>query len=209
MTDIVYATTNPGKYAEVQKIFSGHGIMIHPASKYRVNLEVDETGETLEENAILKAEAYSLAINHSDVVVISDDTGLEIDALGNEPGIKVRRWKGYRMSDEEIINYTIERLSGVVDQKRTAHFRTIIAVAELGKKTMTFEGKLYGRILGKPTKLRVEGLPFQSLFYVTEYSLMLGDLHDMDVSQKLARSIITHRERAVISALPYLSTLNH
>ncbi|MBP9670500.1 non-canonical purine NTP pyrophosphatase [Candidatus Woesebacteria bacterium] len=209
MTNIVYATTNPGKFAEVQKIFSGHGITIHPASKYGVNLEVDETGETLEENAILKAEAYSLAINRSDVVVISDDTGLEIDALGNEPGIKVRRWKGYRMSDEEIINYTIERLSGVIDQKRTAHFRTIIAVAELGKKTMTFEGKLYGRILDKPTNLRVEGLPFQSLFYVTEYSLMLGDLHDMDVSQKLAQKIITHRERAVIYALPYLATLNH
>jgi len=208
MTDIVYATTNPGKFAEVQKIFSGYDISIHSASEFGVDLDVAETGQTLEENAILKAEAYLEAIV-KDVVVVSDDTGLEIDALGGEPGIKVRRWKGYRMSDDEILDYTLERLASVPNERRTAQFRTVIAVACHKTDTQVFEGKLRGRLLSKPIEMRVEGLPFQPLFYVTEYDLMLGDLHDMTVKSKLAKNIKTHRERAVEAALPYLATLNH
>lgn len=207
MKSIVYATTNPGKFSEVQKIFSGYDIPIKSASDYAVDLDIEETGQTLEENAILKAEGY---LEHlpEDCIVISDDTGLEIDALGGEPGIKVRRWKGYRMSDEEIIAYTLERMQGLEEKERTAHFRTVIAVALRGQKTRVFEGRLNGQILLKPLAMRVEGLPYQSLFYVSEYELMLGQLHDMSVEEKLAKNIKTHRERAVESSLPYLSTLN-
>lgn len=206
MIPIVYATTNPGKFAEVAKLFAGHDIVIHSAAEYQVNLDVDETGSTLEENAVLKAEAYRDAIK-SDVIVLGDDTGLEIDALGGEPGIKVRRWKGYKMTDEEIIAYALERLKGVSEDKRTAHFRTVIAVAKRGVDTKTFSGILPGRIVTKPHSYREEGLPFQPLFFVTEYDLMIYQIHQMDIVEKLKRGIVTHRERAVIEALPYLATL--
>src|SRR3989339_982306 len=116
MTDIVYATTNPGKFTEVAKLFAGHGIAIKSAADYKVDIDVNETGTTLEENAILKAEAYRDAIK-DDVIILGDDTGLEIDALGGEPGIKVRRWKGYNMTDEEIITYALERLKNVPEDK--------------------------------------------------------------------------------------------
>lgn len=206
MIPIVYSTTNPGKFAEVQKLFAGHGTTIHSAAEYQVNIDVDETGTTLEENAILKAEAYRDAIAE-EVIILGDDTGLEIDALGGEPGIKVRRWKGYKMTDEEIIAYTLERLQGVPEAQRTAHFRTVIAVAKRGVETKTFSGILPGRIVTEPHAYREEGLPFQPLFFSTDYNDMLYKIHSLDTSEKLAKNIVTHRERAIMASLVYLSTL--
>jgi XTP/dITP diphosphohydrolase len=206
MTDIVYATTNPGKFAEVEKLFAGHGIKIHSATEYGVKVDVEETGITLEENAILKAETYRNAIQ-ADVVVLGDDTGVEIDALGGEPGIKVRRWKGYKMTDDEIITYTLERLKDIPDTMRTAEFRTVIAVATKGIPTQTFSGILPGAIVIEPHSFREVGLPFQPLFFSTEYQMMLYQIHTLPMTEKLAKNIITHRERAITAALPYLATL--
>ena len=206
MTDIVYATTNPGKFAEVEKLFAGHNIKIHSAIEYNADLDVDETGTTLEENAILKAEAYLRAMG-TDVIVIGDDTGLEIDALGGEPGIKVRRWKGYKMADEEIVNYCLERMKEVPEGKRNAQFRTVIAVAKRDVPIKTFSATLPGRILTKPIATRFEGLPFQPLFFSTEYQMMLGEISSMPIQEKIKANITTHRERAVTAALPYLATL--
>lgn len=206
MSDIVYATTNPGKFTEVSNLFKNYGIKIKSVRDYSVNIEVDETGSTLEENAILKAESYLAAIKN-DVVVVGDDTGLEIDALNGEPGIKVRRWKGYKMTDEEIIDYTLERLKNVPDKLRTAQFRTVIAVAQKDQKTLTFSGSLKGKILIKPNKYREAGLPFQPLFYSTDFKLRLYQIHQLSSEVRLSKNITTHRERAVIAAIPYLSTL--
>lgn len=206
MINIVYATTNPGKFSEVQKLFAGHGIAIKSAADYQVDIDVPETGTTLEENAILKAEAYRDAIR-GEVIVLGDDTGVEIDALGKEPGIKVRRWKGYKMTDDEIITYAMERLKDVPENKRTAHFRTVIAVAKQGIPTKVFSGILPGRIVIEPHTYREEGLPFQPLFFATEYNQMLYQIHTLPMSEKLAQNIITHRERAIISALPYLISM--
>ncbi|MFH2019683.1 MAG: non-canonical purine NTP pyrophosphatase [bacterium] len=206
MTDIVYATTNPGKFSEVKNLFSGHDIQIKSAADYDLNIDVPETGTTLEENAILKAETYRDALPDN-VVVMGDDTGVEITALNAEPGIKVRRWKGYKMEDEEIIDYTLERLKGIPDARRTAQFRTVIAVAKRGLPTRIFSGILPGRIVSKPHAFREVGLPFQPLFFSTEYNLMLYEVHTLPTKEKLARNIITHRERAVTAALPYLHQL--
>jgi len=206
--NIVYATTNPGKFTEVAKLFSGHGITIHSAAEYQIDIDVNETGTTLEQNAILKAEAYRDAIK-DDVIILGDDTGLEIDALGGEPGIKERRWKGYKMTDDEIIAYAMERLKDVPETKRTAHFRTVIAVAKRGEETRTFSGILPGRIVTEPHPYREEGLPFQPLFFATDYNLMIYQIHQMDIAEKLQKGIVTHRERAVTAALNYIQQLSH
>ena len=204
MKEIVYATTNPGKFGEVSKLFLAHGILLHSPSDYGVLVEVPETGSTLEENAILKAEAYRDAIKE-DVIVLGDDTGVEIKALGGEPGIRVKRWRGYEMQDEEIINYCLERLSSIKSDDRQAQFRTVIAVAKIGQPTKTFSGVLDGRIVASPIPLRIKGFPFESIFYATDYDLMLGEIHQLSIEEKLKRNIITHREKAVIASLPYLS----
>jgi XTP/dITP diphosphohydrolase len=206
MTDIVYATTNPGKFAEVSKLFAGHNITIKSAADYKVDIDVEETGTTLEANAILKAKAYRDAIQ-DDVIIVSDDTGLEIDALGGEPGIKVRRWKGYKMSDDEIIAYTLERLKDVPDSKRTAQFRTVIAVAKKDLEIKVFSGILPGRIVTEPHDYREEGLPFQPLFFSKEYNDMLYKIHNLPTEEKIALHIVTHRERAITNSLEYIKSI--
>ena len=206
MTAIVYATTNPGKFREVQQIISHHNLAIKSLVDFGIDIDVDESGETLEQNAKIKTLAYQKLLP-SDTIVITDDTGVEIDSLAGEPGIKVRRWKGYKMTDDEIIAYALERLKDVEENKRTAQFRTVIAVAKRGVATRTFSGILPGRIVAEPHKYREEGLPFQPLFFATEYNQMLYQIHTLPMSEKLAQNIITHRERAVISAIPYLMSV--
>lgn len=206
MTDIVYATTNPGKFAEVQKLFVHQGIEIKSAADFDIKIDVEETGTSLEENAALKALAYQKVLP-SDVVVIGDDTGIEIDALGGEPGITVRRWKGYSMEDEEIIEYALERLKDVPKDERGAQFRTVLAVASHGKPVAHFSGVLRGEILETPRPEREKGMPFWPIFFLPDLNMTLGEFHDMPIDFQVKNP--THRKKAVISALPYLATLTN
>jgi XTP/dITP diphosphohydrolase len=203
---LVYATTNPGKFSEVAKFFSAHSLTIHSPTEYGVELEVPETGVTLEENAILKAEAFRDALP-ADCIVIGDDTGVEIDALGGEPGIRVRRWAGRKMTDQEIIDYCIKRMENVPIHGRFAQFRTVLAVSSKGQKTKIFDGILAGHIVEEPTPLKIEGFPFESLFFSKEYDLMLGDIHELSIENKIEKKIFTHRERAINSSLVYLKSI--
>lgn len=89
---LLYATTNPGKIFEVGKLLKFYGIEIISPKDLKIEIDVPEIGKTLEENVQLKAEAYLKVVDYN-IVVMSDDTGAEIDALNGEPGIHVRRWK--------------------------------------------------------------------------------------------------------------------
>ena len=201
MTQIVFATTNPGKLAMVQNIFIHHKLKLHSLADYNLKVDIDEVGSSLEENALLKAEGY-LKYLPKDTIVIGDDTGVEIDALEGEPGIKVRRWKGYEMQDEEIINYCLERMKDVPKGKRGSQFRTVLAIAQNNQPVKYFDGILHGEILEKPQSLRSEGMPFWPIFYIPKLKMSLGQFHAMPIDFQLQNP--THRELAVLSALPYL-----
>jgi XTP/dITP diphosphohydrolase len=205
MPKLIYATTNPGKFAEVQKIMAHHGLSIVSPAQLGIELEVDEPGTTLEENARLKAEAY-LDLVPSGTIIIGDDTGVEIDALGGEPGIKVRRWKGYKMSDEEIIEYCLARLAKVPSSQRGAQFRTVLAIAQNGRSIKYFDGILRGKILSAPKPARREGMPFWPIFYLPGLKMTLGEFHSQSIDFQLEHP--THRELAVEAALPYLRSLH-
>lgn len=200
---ILYATTNPGKFEEAKKHFAAHGHELISPADLKLNLSVEETGHTLEENAILKAEAY-LPYVDAQTVVVGDDTGIEIEALGGEPGVRVRRWRGYHMSDQEIIDYTLKRLKKVTQSQRGAHFRTVLALAQKGQKTLTVDGVLSGQILTAPVGRRREGMPFWQIFYIPELKLTLGQFHNKPIDYQLAHP--THREKAIQAAVTYLST---
>lgn len=201
---IVYATTNPGKFEEVSKLFTVHELMIHTPKEFGVNLDVEETGSTLEENAILKAESY-LSKLPDNFVVIGDDTGVEIKALNGEPGIKVRRWKGYQMTDQEIFDYCLLRMKGIPKGERQAQFRTVFAVASHGRPTKLFAGTLDGEIVNDPSPQIHPGFPFETLFYVPEWKVVIGEIYKLNPQ---ARDLLaTHRHKAVLKALPYLRSL--
>ena len=202
---VLYATNNQGKISEVSKLLLYNGIEVVSPKDLEIVLDVPETGSTLEENAKLKSAAY-LAFSNGRIV-LSDDTGLEIDALNGEPGIHVRRWrdKYNRMGDEEIINYCLERMSGIPEDQRGAQFRTVLALAVPNGGIEIFDGTLRGTILEQPAKLRVEGFPFESLFFVTEWNMLLGEAHQIEASKKDGR--INHRERALMKAIPRIKSL--
>lgn len=120
--ELLYATTNPGKVAEIRRHLAGHGIIILSPQDLGIKLDVPETGKNLDENAVIKARAYGKLAGGR--LVMTDDTGIEIAALNGEPGIRVRYWKDgkTRMGDEEIIEYALQELMGVPLEKRQAEF---------------------------------------------------------------------------------------
>lgn len=204
---LLYATTNPGKVFEVRKILAAHGLDLLAPQDLGLALDVDETGATLEENATLKARAYFDLARERDgaLVVLADDTGLEIDALGGEPGIHIRRWIGRKMTDQEIYDYTLERLANVPPGERGAQFRTVIAVGTPAGDIELFEGRLRGEILVNPGPVQIAGFPFEALFYVPAWSHVLGEIYSLPPAEKAA--CLTHRERAIQAALPRLRSL--
>ena len=127
--------------------------------------------------------------------------------LDGEPGIHVGRWKGYRMSDQEIVEYTIERMADIPAGKRGAQFRTVISVGSLNHPTTTHDGILRGSIVEEITPYDLEGFPFGSTFYIDEFEAMLGDVHNMSIEEKTKQNFHSHRERAIESALPVIKQL--
>lgn len=203
--EILYATNNPGKVIEVSKLLSHNGINVVSPKDLGIDLDVPEVGNSLEENASSKAESFLAKSNGR--IVLSDDTGLEIDALDGEPGIHVRRWKDgkTRMADEEIIDYCMKRMKDLPKGMRGAQFRTVLALALPNGKVETFEGTLRGEILREPASIRVEGFPFESLFYIPEWKMILGEVHQLKADEKDGK--FNHRERALQKAVPRIKQI--
>lgn len=203
--ELFYATNNPGKRFEVAKHLLHHGIKVTTPMDCGIDIEVEETGNSLEENAILKAKAYSDLV--IDKLILADDTGLEIDALGGEPGIHVRRWKDGKnpMGDQELIDYCLERMKGIPKEKRGAQFRTVLALEVPGKGIEIFDGILRGYILEEASILRVAGFPFESLFFVEEWGMLLGDARQLPVEDK--QHLLNHREKAMNKAVSRIKEL--
>lgn len=207
---LLYATTNPGKIFEVGKLLGSYGLKIVSPQELKIKIDVSETGSSLEENAIIKVKSY-LPLIGEDIVVMADDTGAEIDALGGEPGIHVRRWKDKKtaMTDKEILDYAMKRLAGVPVEKRTAKMRTVIALGTKKRGVELFEGVIEGRILEKPVnKYNMEGFPFEGIFFVPTWGkkgLVLGEVHRLKGKEK--KKYLSHREKAVTSAIPRIKEL--
>src|SRR3989344_3346587 len=124
MTKLLIATTNPGKLAELSRFLADIPMNLVNLKDLDITDTVEETGNTFEENAILKARYYC---KKSGLPTLADDGGFEIDAPGGEPGVKSHRWiHGDREdTDEELIAYTFEKMKGI--QKRGAQLRAVLA----------------------------------------------------------------------------------
>lgn len=203
--ELLYATGNTGKRLEVGKYLGQFGIRIVSPEEARLVVKAEEIATSLEGNAKIKARACLAQTDQ--YVVMTDDTGVEIDALGDEPGIHVRRWRDHQtsMTDEEIIDYCLERLRGIPPGRRGAQFRTVIALGVPGGKIELFEGILRGMILEQPAKLRIEGFPFEPLFFIPKWNVLLADVHQLPLEKR--PDLLTHREKAVKAALPRIRQL--
>jgi XTP/dITP diphosphohydrolase len=179
------ATSNPGKLREFRLSASDFDIraLALPAP--------DETGETFEQNAIEKAVHYGANV---DGYLFADDSGLEVDALGGEPGVHSARFAGTNATDADNNALLLDRLRGV--ENRTARFVCVIALVRAGKLVNTFRGEVEGRIIDTPSG--PHGFGYDPLFYYEPFGCTFGEATD---EQKMR---VSHRAQALRAMFDFL-----
>lgn len=196
MMKLLIATNNPGKIKEYQELLGDLPLELTYPAQEGLDIEVAETGGSFAENACLKATAYAKA---SGLLTLADDSGLEVDALGGEPGIHSARYAGSGASDEERYRLLLEKLQGVPWEERTARFRCVIAVATPGGQVYTTEGSCAGVIAFAPKG--EHGFGYDPVFYLPEYGMTMAELPPE------TKNKISHRARAMQKAREILSDL--
>lgn len=191
MKEAIIATHNPGKVKEFKEILEPRGYDVKSLAEIGFTEEVEETGHTFEENAILKAEAVAKAVNK---MVIADDSGLSIDNLGGRPGVYSARYAGEQKDDQANIDKVLSELKGIEKEQRTARFRCALAVSIPGEETKTVEGHVEGYIAEEP---RGEyGFGYDPIFIVKDKDKTMAELtsdeknkisHRADALKKLSK----------------------
>ncbi len=191
MKDIIFATNNAHKLEELRQILAGRFNVLSLAD-IDCHEDIPETAPTIEGNAVMKAQWIH---EHYGVDCFSDDTGLEIDALGGEPGVHSARYATDGHDNIANINKVLTKMAGVTD--RTARFRTVIALIMDGE-LHTFKGEVEGRIL---TERHGEGgFGYDSIFQPVE-----GDGRTFGEMSAQEKNAISHRGRAVARLAEFLS----
>ncbi|WP_040207744.1 XTP/dITP diphosphatase [Neobacillus jeddahensis] len=187
MKEVIIATKNSGKAREFEHIFASRGIEVRTLLDYPEIPEVEETGSTFEENAILKAEAVARALNK---MVIGDDSGLIVDALEGRPGIYSARYAGEPKNDQKNTDKVLSELAGVPVEKRAARFYCALAVAIPGQETRTVSGTCEGLILEE--RHGTNGFGYDPVFYVPEKGMAMAELSSDEKNK------ISHRAHALV-----------
>ena len=200
MKKLLIATTNPGKLNEIRQFLGDIPVTLLSLKDVGITDSVEETGKTFAENAILKAKFYA---QKSGLLTLADDGGFEIDALGGEPGISSHRWvhKDRESSDEELIEYTFQRMKDVPLTKRQAQLRLVIVlVTPTGEVLATAEDKVRGIVALTPSKTRTEGFPYRSILFLP----VIGKFYDQSVMTDEETERYNHRKHALMYLKPFL-----
>ncbi len=192
---VLLGTSNQHKLAELRAILGDLPLTLLSLDDVAPVPDVEETGATFAENAILKAEAYATA---SGLLTLADDSGLEIDALGGEPGVYSARWAGVDTPYSERFRIILERMAGTTESQRTARYRCVIAIVESGNQGLlaTAEGILEGSIAAAPRG--DGGFGYDPIFYLPAYGKTVAEI-PADVKNR-----ISHRALAAAQARQYL-----
>jgi XTP/dITP diphosphohydrolase len=184
---LIVATRNVDKTREIQQIL-GSEFAVRDLRAYPEISEIIESGTSFEENANLKALAVSRKLPG---LVIADDSGLEVDALGGAPGIHSARYAGTNATNSEKIDRLLEELArgGATKDARRARFRCVLALARNGKLLGVFEGIVEGQIADRPRGSR--GFGYDPIFVPTGFQRTLGELEPAEKNQ------LSHRARAL------------
>ena len=195
---LVIATTNPHKVEEFQRLLAGLPFELVSLTDVGVVADVEETGATFAENAIIKAVAYA---EMTGLPALADDSGLEIDAMDGAPGIYSARWAGPDITYAARNRMLVDRLAGLPDERRGARYRCAIAVAEPLPRGLLgiVEGTLEGRIAEAPAGSG--GFGYDPIFLVPEEGRTVGQMNAEEKSR------ISHRARAAHAARPLLEQM--
>ena len=196
MPRLLLATNNLGKVAEFRQLLSNCGWEIVKPAELGLTLEIEETGQTYAENATMKAIAYAQA---SGLVTLADDSGLEVDALGSRPGPLSARYAGRDRTDEERVGALLEELAGVPDERRTARFRAVIAIAEPAGRVGLVEGTVEGRIAHEPRG--ENGFGYDPIFLLPERGMTTAELPPEEKNAVSHRGAAARKARVVLERM--------
>lgn len=193
------ATTNPGKFAEVQAFLAKLPLQITSLKNLTNPPEVVENGRTFEENALKKARTLA---EYSGLLTLADDSGLEVDALGGEPGIYSARYAGAEGDDERNNQKLLGELTGVVEEQRTARFVCALALCapqSQGMNEWVVRQTCEGRIAFAPSGSY--GFGYDPLFFYPPFGKTLGEI------ERDAKATVSHRGKALMKLAEVLATL--
>lgn len=193
---LVLATKNENKTREVAQFLAPYDIEVVSLNEFPDLPEIEESGETFRENAIVKA---SEALMFTGLTALADDSGLEVDCLDGLPGVYSARFAGEDKNDEDNNKKLLELLEGLPAEQRTARFRCVMAVATTEGFVYTTEGACEGVIAEEPRGNG--GFGYDPLFYLPEYGKTFAEL-DLETKNK-----ISHRARALTGVLDIISDL--
>lgn len=180
----VLASHNPGKIQEMSAILGGFGIEVVSPKELGITVDVEETGTTFAENAMLKAKAICEA---AQLPAIADDSGLCVDALNGGPGVYSARYGGEELDDKGRYMLLLNSMRG--QTTRAAHFACAIACAFPNGDTLTAEGRCDGTIAFAP--MGEGGFGYDPVFFIPELKKTFGQLSAEE------KSTISHRGRAL------------
>lgn len=196
MKKVVLASGNKGKVREINQILAGLDIEVVPQTEFGVE-EVEETGLTFVENAILKARN---AAQVTGLPAIADDSGLEVDALKGEPGIYSARYAGVGATDEANLQKLLAEMESIQEPERTARFQCLMVYMEHGSDPtpLICQGTWEGRITTEPQG--ENGFGYDPVFLVPEHNCTSAQLSSDE------KNSLSHRGQALrklVDALSY------
>ena len=181
---IVVASGNKAKLREIAQIFKGYDIVSMQEAGFCD--DIDETGETFEENALIKARAVSSALH---CAALADDSGLCVDALGGAPGVHSARFCGRHGDDAANNRLLLEKLKDVPEKERTAYFESCVALVFANGESIIASGRTYGRILEREEG--GGGFGYDPLFFSDDLGKSVG------VAAPEEKNAVSHRGRAL------------
>ena len=182
-TKLLLATNNHGKVKEYRVLLADLPLTLVTPGDEGLEGQPEETGATFEENALLKARHYARA---SGLLSLADDSGLEVDALGDEPGVHSARYAGEGATDADRVTLLLSRLNGVAQEQRAARFRCVVALAWPEGAAETFHGSCEGQIAVGPRG--ENGFGYDAVFYVPELGKTFAELEPEVKNQRSHRA---------------------
>jgi XTP/dITP diphosphohydrolase len=202
MKPLLIATTNPAKFAEYSILLRPYPLTLYSLADMEVSEAPEETGSTFAENAALKARFY---FERCGIATLADDGGLEVDALGGEPGVRSNRWLGKEGADDQkLAAEVIRRMSGVKPERRTARLRAAVAlVYRVGAEPREYvaEAALDGIIADRLYEPVQAGFPYRAVLFLPALGRYVAELS----AEEAAR--LSQRRRALEMLAGRLSEL--
>ena len=192
--DIVVATNNKGKLKELSEMLTGFNVLSQ--QEVGANVDVEETGATYEENALLKARAVR---EYTNKYIIADDSGLEVDVLDGAPGLYSARYAGDGTTPDQGMDKLLENLKPYAPEEKTAHFISCIVLIEPDGTEKAFYGRCDGFITDK--KIGDGGFGFDPIFFFPEYKKTFAQLTPDE------KNAVSHRRKALMALKEYLDTI--